>query len=219
MVPQILAIVFLSLFCLCSIAELVFCFLEKEFWRKLIKPFCLLFLALSFAFARPDLYWVSIGLFLGMVGDLLLIFKHKVWTFVSGTFAFLLNHICFIVAYVLLLPSRPSYLWIALGALVLLVFSTGFFALRHVIKTPGLRAGGVLYFSVILSDLLFAAFALALTKNVALVCNVIGMVFFAGSDVYLTKTLFVRDNKRRDFYIMLTYLIAQGLVALGFFLC
>ena len=217
--PQTLSVLFLVLFVFSTLGELVCCFMEWETPRKAIKPFCVAFLAVSFLFARPDLYLVGIGLILGTVGDLLLVFKHKVWTFVVGAFSFLLNHVCFILAYIFLLPSRPIGLWISMAVLVVVVFLSGFFALRKVIKTPPLRAGGVLYFAAILCDLLLAIFALGLTQNPAFISSIVGMVFFVGSDVYLTKTLFVRDDRRRDFYIMLTYLLAQGLVALGFFLC
>ncbi|MGN1262244.1 MAG: lysoplasmalogenase family protein [Candidatus Enteromonas sp.] len=42
------------------------------------------------------------------------------------------------------------------------------------------------------------------------------MAVFLVADAYLVKTLFYRDDKRRDFTIMFTYLLAQGLIALGF---
>ena len=40
----------------------------------------------------------------------------------------------------------------------------------------------------------------------------VGYVFFLISDVSLTIVTFKKDYKRRDFYIMLTYLIAEFLI-------
>ena len=69
-----------------------------------------------------------------------------------------------------------------------------------------------------LFDFALSIVALAVMKNPILWLNVVGMSVFLVSDVYLVKTLFVKDDKRRDFYIMSTYLVAQCLLALGFVL-
>ena len=212
------AAAFFVLFLAVSALELVFCFRELERPRKITKPFCVLLLALAFLFARPEAYLVYVGLVLGAIGDLLLVFKHKVWTFVGGTLAFLFGHICYCVAYLRLLPSIGIPVYAAVFVCFVLVPIAAFFALRKAIKTPGLFAGGIVYFSFIVLDFALSIVALCVMKNPILWLNVVGMSIFLVSDVYLVKTLFVKDDKRRDFYIMSTYLVAQCLLALGFVL-
>ena len=43
----------------------------------------------------------------------------------------------------------------------------------------------------------------------------IGNVLFFASDIILSISMFFKDFKRRDFYIMSTYLAAQTLMSLG----
>ena len=43
----------------------------------------------------------------------------------------------------------------------------------------------------------------------------IGNVLFLVSDVLIFVSMFIKDFKRRDFYIMITYLIAQTLMSIG----
>jgi hypothetical protein len=45
--------------------------------------------------------------------------------------------------------------------------------------------------------------------------GIIGLVLFIISDTFLTYTMFIKDVKRRDFYIMFTYLAAQVLFLVG----
>lgn len=205
-----------GLFLVTSIIELVFCFLELETPRKIAKPFCVLFLGVAATLLKPDAPLLYVGLYLGAIGDLLLVFKHKVWTFVGGTTAFLLGHICYSVLYIKLLPSVDIPVYVAVVACFILVPLGAFFALRKVIKTPGLFLGGIVYFSFIALDFALSLVALCLLNYPILWLNVAGMAVFLVSDAYLVKTLFYRDDKRRDFTIMVTYLLAQGLIALGF---
>ena len=43
----------------------------------------------------------------------------------------------------------------------------------------------------------------------------LGNLIFIVSDLYLAKTLFIKHDKREDFYIMFTYLVGQFLLSLS----
>lgn len=51
--------------------------------------------------------------------------------------------------------------------------------------------------------------------NINTILIFIGVIIFILSDSILSFTTFILDIKRRDFYIMLTYLIAQSLIAIN----
>jgi len=86
------AIIFFSLFVIISLVELFLAFNEYEKWRMIIKPFSLFFLALSALFALPTPPLIYIGAFLGMIGDIFLIFVRKKKLFILGTLSFLFGH-------------------------------------------------------------------------------------------------------------------------------
>lgn len=48
-----------------------------------------------------------------------------------------------------------------------------------------------------------------------MILGVIGGISFLASDLILTKSFFIKDFKRRDYYIMLFYLLGQGLILIG----
>lgn len=210
------SVIALSLFGAFTVFHLIFCFMEWEKWRKWTKPVCVALLSLAVTLASPDLYLVGIGLLFGAIGDVLLIFKHKVWTLVFGTFAFMVNHVFFIAQYLVVLGNLPWHLWAGLAFAVFVIMVAGIGLIHKAIKTPSLGFGALVYFSFIFADFYVACCAACLGYFDFLFLNVLGMLLFLGSDIYLTKTLFFRDNKRRDFYIMATYLGGQLLVTLGF---
>ena len=87
---------------------------------------------------------------------------------------------------------------------------------RRVVHQKKLVVGGAFYLDVLTLALITPIIACGLGKvNYLLLC-VFGAVSFLLSDIILTCTMFKKDVRRRDFYIMFTYLLAQGLNAAGF---
>lgn len=207
---------FFAFFLVSTALELFFAFLEWELPRKIVKPFCVAFLSLMFAFWHPNIWWVALGFAFGAMGDVLLIFKHKVWTLVTGTICFFLNHLSFIFTSFWISVPMPAYQYWVFGGIAALILVTGYPLLHKAIKTPGLAAGGVIYLASIVLDLVAAVLALVNKMQPVGYFNLAGMLCFCVSDAYLVKTLFIQDDKRRDFYIMGTYLLAQVLILFGF---
>jgi len=207
--------IFFGLFVVASIVHLVFCFLEKEKARKFTKCFTTLFLGIAAVFAVPTSPLVYVGVFMGMLGDLCLLKKHKVMPFVAGMLSFLANHVLYILAY-MFLCGPLHYGYYLSTALYCILFPVLFYQVgRKIIHQRFIAFGGVAYFGFLLLDLIWAIIACAKGNVDYCLLAVFGAACFIASDIFLARTLFKKDVKRRDFFIMITYLLAQGLIVAG----
>lgn len=214
---KIPGIIFLSLFGIISVVHLVFCFLESEKYRKITKPFCVLFLGIAAAFLLPNYPLVYIGAFLGVVGDIFLIKKEKFVLFAIGAVFFTAGHICYFTQMVKLLPYVvPWYSYLIL-AFVLAGFTFGLYPITK--KTFGTKALCGNFYMPFLVVMLALSIAFTVsnrtTYGIPIIC---GYVCFLFSDGFLIYTTFIKDIKRRDFYIMASYLFAESLIVSGFVL-
>lgn len=212
----VISYVFFSLFLLATLVHLAFCFFELELPRKITKGMTTLMLGIAVVCAIPTEPLPYIGLFLGMAGDVALLKKHKVWPFVTGLVLFLVGHIVYVVEYVLL--CAPVHWGVIVGIILYAVLSPFLFAQisRRVVHQKKLVVGGAFYLDVLSLALIVPIVACALGKVDYLLLCVFGALSFLLSDIILTITMFKRDIRRRDFYIMFTYLLAQALIAVGF---
>lgn len=203
----------LSLYILFSLIHLFFCFLEKERYRRLTKGLCLPFLLGAILCLNLSAYLLAIALFFGWLGDLCLLKKHKVYPFVLGVVCFLINHACYLADMVLRLPSSNQW-GVGLFAIWLLLPLIAYQVLHAVVRERYLAFGLSFYASALLVELI-AAGAVAYYGLTAFgYLLILGVISFILSDSFLGFTLFRKDRKRRDFYIMLLYLLAQALIAI-----
>src|SRR5574344_631760 len=215
----ILFVVFMSLFALASLFNLYAGFVEHEKLRRISKPFCLLFLAMATIFASPSSYLIYIGALFGALGDLLLIWKDNKVCLLTGLISFLSGHICYISMGLIFLANAGklpglSFLYLALGYLGIVLLAI--YPLYRATKgSKVFTIGGTFYASILISVLATGILGMALGYSGYLFLMVIGAVFFIASDCTLTFTIFSHDIPRRDFYIMLTYLIGQCGIVLG----
>lgn len=211
----IVSYVFFGVFVAISIVHLVFCFFELELPRKITKGMTVITLAIAVIFAIPQHPLPYIGLLLGAGGDIALLKKHKVLPFITGLVLFLVGHIIYIIAYVLL--CAPVHWGIIAGIVVYGVLSPFIFAIvaKKIVHQKKLIVGGAFYLDVLSLALIVPIICCFLGRVDYLLLCVFGAVAFLISDSILTATMFKRDIPRRDFYIMATYLIAQGLIGVG----
>ena len=207
--------VFFGLFVIVSIVHLVFCYLEKEVLRKATKCFTTLFLAIAAVIAIPTQPLVYVGTFMGMLGDFCLLKKHKVLPFVGGMLCFLVNHVLYILAFMFLCGPLHYAFYVATGLYVILFPILGYNIGRKIIHQRHLAFAGVSYFGFLVLDLIWAIIACTQGYVDYCILAALGGACFIASDVFLARTLFKKDVKRRDFFIMSTYLLAQGLIVAG----
>ena len=152
----------------------------------------------------------------GWIGDLLLLSKRK-RNFILGACSFLLGHGFYIAAILLTLHGPPP-------GLVVLALLFPLFPLLSVLlfhKELGeqrvLKAMPV-YFALLGGLVLTAAAALLRSPGPGSVCLFFGAVLFLISDTILVTLMLKRTRAASygSFWVMLTYIFAQALLAAGF---
>ena len=197
------------------VSELVFAFLELEKPRKIVKPFCLAALILFLITLKLDNIYVYGALFFGLIGDIFLIYKkqHKMMILL-GIFSFFIGHLFYIFTFVELLsyeiPKIAIVLIVALGLLSPLLPYKICYS-----KTKSFTVPGAIYMFTLVLELVLAILVALDKKSGYSNLLLIGNVLFFASDIILSISMFFKDFKRRDFYIMSTYLAAQTLMSLG----
>lgn len=218
----VLASVFAGVFLAVSLVNLGAAFLEQERLRKTTKPFCLFALALAALFYLPSEPLIYLGAFFGCAGDIIFLFKEKKICVAIGTVVFLLGHGCYILEVLFHLgfvfEANPlNWLWLALyGVLLLAAVSYPMRKLTNGSRTFSWM--GTFYSAVLISDGAAAILGCCYGFSNYLFLMVIGCALFIVSDVTLAFTIFIKDIKRRDFYIMLTYLLGQAFMVSGMLL-
>ena len=169
--------------------------------------------------------FTALGLFFGMLGDLLLGFKYittktkKIWILL-GMFAFAIGHICYILGLLIDFYIPGNILFIILP-FVLPVVIISIYML--VAKKVGINFGkGMLIFGLFylycLTTMVSSALCMAILYKFALTTLVmffVGAVFFAASDMMLTGAYF-KEGQRSKAYMAtysVFYYIAQFVIA------
>lgn len=205
--------IFLGLFLLVSVIELVFAFMEMEKPRRIVKPFCLLFLGLFAVVTLPNQPLIYIGAFLGMVGDILVLSKN-IKIFALGALTFFLGHICYIIELLLFVINKPFEWWhfVIVGICFVLFYLIMFYLGRNKMKSPLEKFGMPLYYATLFCTLPFMLSSQLICPDGFLWVGVLGYVIFIVSDVIILLTKYGNKFKRYDFFIMLTYLVGQILI-------
>ena len=213
---KIASLVFLILFGVSSLVHLYFCFKEKERYRFITKPFCLSFLTLAAIFYAPTEPLIYIGALFGLGGDVFLLKKHNKVAFFIGMLLFIGGHILYLFA---LLKGFNSLTWISylVFGISLLVVGAIFYFFTRKLAGPLTAIVGSLYMALLLCLLGFgvAASIVHETHRISGILFALGYTSFFTSDMILVMTKFVKDIKRRDFYIMIFYLLAETLIVVG----
>ena len=210
------ALVFVILFGVTSLVHLFFCYKESEKLRKISKCFCLLFLSIAAILFAPDKPLIYVGALCGMVGDYFMINKQKLSFLITAMILFFAGHVLYCIQGVQLLSYQlPYYAYIIAGGFILICL----FALYPITGKMAGKAGfgGNVYLS-------FLIVALSLGIMIAVdrpsnplpgILFAVGYLLFFISDSMIAITTYVKDVKRRDFYIMITYLLAQFFIIFG----
>lgn len=215
---NVLSYIFIGLFSIASVIELVFAFLEKEKARMIVKPLCLFLLAI-FAmvtnFASPLIY---LGALFGMLGDVFMFRKKTRFYFVLGTIAFLAGHICYVseILFVILKGVHLDIVFFVISIVSVVGVSLFLTPISYkVCKNKQLALLGSFYLTILISVSSFAICAACQGFMPYILLTIIGGMVFLSSDLVLIYVTFIKDFKRRDFYVMALYLSGQALIVLG----
>ena len=149
----------------------------------------------------------------GTLGDVLLMFSGQV-CFLAGLFAFLIGHLCYLCT----IPfpdknGRKRIFSIALFALLITIMciASQFFAVK------GFMGMCVTAYACVFAFVIHAGIMAAIdTKNRLYVMTVAGYILFVVSDTILATGVFTDIRiPMRGFWVMLTYIFAQLLIAVS----
>ena len=215
----ILVYVFLGLFVVASILQLAFAFIENQKLRRKEKILCMMMLGIAAIFAFPNHPLIYIGAFLGMIGDWCVLRKK---TFNVGVVAFFLGHLAYIFECMFMIIGEDNIRWFNHASFVMTYIVVALFmfamcrkfAKRHTMLNNFAQS---FYFAILAVYIPVFTFAVVKVGSFMFL-SLIGSVVFIISDSILVVTHFGRKFKRYDFYIMLTYLLAEFLIVSGFVL-
>lgn len=152
--------------------------------------------------------WLLAALVLGLVGDVLLLGDSEP-RFLGGLGAFLVGHLGYLVAFVVLGLDRP--VWALVGAAaVALALGPASRVLTATAREGGLAlAGPVAAYVVVLGAMVVAAWA------TGQVLAGLGATVFLASDTTLALNRFVAPRRWAPVLVMVTYHLGQALIVLG----
>ena len=194
----------------------VFCAADKQFLRHLTKtllvPLLLLAYACTATAASP---LVLAALLLGWAGDIFLIWPASDRLRTAGIAAFGAGHVLYILAMLLPLTAAPGLTWLCVLAPV--VLAAGLYASALGVMDRALRVPGALYYLLLAALCAAAAVSLAAGTEGA-PWLLAGAALFLASDTLLVHQFSTVGDPapKFDLCVMLTYILAQGFLALGF---
>ena len=210
--------VLMLLFLCASAIHLYFCWKDDHHWRVRTKPFLLFFLLMFYCCAADNVNPLIAGaLFFSWVGDVLLIPRGTKW-FISGGVSFLISHVLFISTYCRLVHGLIRFPVILIMAVLysLLTFLVMQMIWLHVSSV--MRILLMLYLLINGLMNVFAFMRLIACPGTGSLISYIGAVFFFISDAVLFLLKYhpvLKQRKRKNFAIMITYLIGELLITVG----
>ena len=207
-------IILLVTFVAVSAIYLVSLFFKQGKLQSVLKS-CLvpLILAIYLFGAKRILIPVVLALIFGWIGDVLLLDITKVRRFQLGLASFLVGHVCFIVAFFeFALPLNILVLTVS----VLVASIAGFFIFRFVRPDKEMKYPVIAYEVIIMLMAISAVQVFFSQSGVFGALAFIGSLCFVMSDSILAYDTFRKKSKIGYFMVMVTYILAQFLITLGF---
>ncbi len=194
--------------------HLVACYFRFPKIRTVTKVLLMPLLCALYLVAAPE--WkllVVAALLFGWIGDIFLLFKNGRIFMLLGICSFAIGHVFYIGA---ILSRHPAPHVLMLIPIALCAVWLTFVYKKLIPYAPKfLRKPGFLYALLLSWTGLSALYVLLVTQQLPYLIAFIGGLFFMLSDTILTGQQYRKELKHGNFYVMLTYILAQGLIVLG----
>lgn len=201
-----------------SVTHLAACGLGKSrlryFTKLLLMP---LVAALYCALADRPAPAVLAAMFCGWVGDFFMIYKHKDAFLAAGMAAFGVGHILYVAHIGVIAAAAEPRLFTALaatlvpGAVAIVIFAVLRRRIPKQLRLPGLLYGLLL---ASLGSAAFIALRAGAPGGAYLLAG--GCLFLCSDGILSFETFRDGDSNAADVAVMLTYIAAQALLAVGF---
>jgi len=209
-----LKFIFLVILGVVSVVYLISLFFKQGLFQAILKG-CLMPLVLAvYIFGAEKILWqIVLALIFGWAGDILLLKGSDFRFFRFGLASFLLGHICYIIAmYAFAAPFHITALVISIAAAACL----GFLLFKIIRPAAEMKIPVIAYEITILTMAVFALQLFLAQGSSFGILVLSGSLCFVVSDSTLAYDTFRKGPKFAPFIIMLTYIAAQLLIALGF---
>ncbi len=205
-----------------AVVHLISCWRGDDDLRKPTKVALMPVVALTYlAFANTPSLWVVAGLLFGCLGDLFLLWPLKKKFFVLGTSSFFLGHVCYLIFIYTHYVIRVGWVWIVVISAVYAAGAAFVYANSRRNIPRALRPLSLAYMVMLctLSISVFLPLVTAFTWGK--LAAFLGASSFLASDGVLCDMLFIKkaEPTKQNFVVMLTYILAQTLLAVGFAAC
>ena len=158
---------------------------------------------------------IILAMVFGWIGDVFLLGRHH-WNVLGGITSFGLGHICYIAG---MLSTRPglhltaiiSVVWIALCLILV-----RHFLIPHAPKR--LMIPAICYATLLSGTSAVALYLSFVSFNAAYLLAAFGGLMFMLSDGLLAYNMFGKKTVLGNFFVMVTYVLAQTALAAGFIL-
>ena len=206
-----------ALFVGVSVLHLAACYRRMPKIRTVTKTLLMPLLGALYCVSAKEISpLVVTALAFGWLGDVFLLFKGSKLGMLLGIASFALGHVFYIGA---MLSCYPSPHVLMLVPLALCAVWLVFVYKKLIPYAPkSLRKPGFLYALLLSWTGLSALYLLLVTQKLPYLVAFIGGLFFMLSDTILTGNQYRKELKHGNFYVMLTYILAQSLLILGFVL-
>lgn len=208
-------ILFIFLYILFAILYVYSGYKGKKIMEYYSKPFLMPLLALIYVlFVFSINKYFIIAVLLGFLGDFLLMFKGSKF-FISGLFSFLLGHIFYSIVFISSITnigdlSLSFYLVLA----PYLIYGISIYLALH--KYLGNMKIAVIVYIIGIIGTSFTTLMYAWSNETFIYwLPFVGSLFFILSDSILSIKVFRKEIKKGDFWVGITYIIAQTLIVIG----
>lgn len=203
-----------ALFFTVSVLHLIACYRRYPKTRGVTKVLLMpLLCAFYLVYANEPRLLVIAALVFGWMGDVFLLLKSRKIFMLCGICAFALGHIFYIGA--MLSDCRELHLLILVPIALCAIWMTFVYKKLLPYAPKSLRKPGFVYALLLSGTGLSALYLVLTTGKLAYLLAFLGGLFFMLSDTLLTGQQYRRELKHGNFYVMLTYIIAQALLVLG----
>lgn len=189
--------------------------------KPLLMPFLILY---SYFHTEEPHWWIIGGLFLGWIGDVVLMFPKIAVMFLIGLASFLIGHGLFIWAFLEstgMLAGLPTWYYGLSILFAALVVGFYLYFSPHLVGENADKKVPVALYATIIMGMSFTSLGIVLLGSqshrvVFTALPFAGSLFFIASDFLLARQLFIKPFSKDQALIMLTYLLAQYLIAQGY---
>jgi uncharacterized membrane protein YhhN len=206
--------IFLIILAVVSVAHIVFIILRKETLRCVSKVLIIPPLLMAYISGMESLYFPIPALILGWLGDILLLKRDKTF-FKLGLAAFLLGHLCYMIAFIQIL-NLANYINIsAMTIFVPQAIVLGIVIFRLIKPLKEMVVPVILYMVFLVTMGLFGFQVFLIDPGLGGLLIISGCFNFMISDTILAYYAFRKPKLSGSVLIMVFYILAQAEIVLG----